>query len=410
MMEDAERIAEEDVGRELSAAEESSYWFGRGLDEILADPGGFVVRLGRKLLLLIGGRELSNNFDIYFFAHQSALLKVLMLRGPLYLPWGLVLPLALAGLVLARAGPPRRRVPIVFLLAYLPAVILFFVTARYRLPMLPVLSLFAGYALIHLWGQLRKGSRRAQAALGLLVVMLVVCGSNLVGGVTPSSAQGYHTLASVYRERGDFDQARRHYEMALARDSTLAAAASDLGLLYAERGHDSTAIPLFEQAHRHAPDNPTINFNLAAAYHRSGRWPEAAGLFEDLLREQPEHYEALHSLAMIMVDSGRLDSARVLFHRMTDPELEPARGYYNVGLTFSGQGKTDSAVYYFEKSLSADSTMAAAHYHLGMIALDQGRDREAIAGLRRFLRYWQGNPQTAAQVERMVDSLARAID
>ena len=83
-----------------------------------------------------------------------------------------VVPLALAGLV--AAWPLRRRLAILYLFvgSYLATVLLFFVTARYRLPAVPILCVFAGYGAVAILRWIKRSSQPAEGATARPVFLL----------------------------------------------------------------------------------------------------------------------------------------------------------------------------------------------------------------------------------------------
>src|SRR5207248_3876954 len=89
--------------------------------------------------------------------------------------FGVLVPLAGAGMFLA--WPLRQRVAIVYAMtaAYSVSVLVFYVFARYRLPLVPLLMLFAAHALVELvpavFGMVvrkRGPRRRLQPGTGVL--------------------------------------------------------------------------------------------------------------------------------------------------------------------------------------------------------------------------------------------------
>ena len=127
----------------------SRYFIGRSLEFLAADPGGYLLLQLRKLRQLWRGDEIPRNLDPYFARGWSWLLEGLLWIRGLAFPFGLVGPLALTGLVLYLRNPQARSpagdLLLLFAAAYMLAVVLFFVTGRYRLPAIPSLLLFAGY-------------------------------------------------------------------------------------------------------------------------------------------------------------------------------------------------------------------------------------------------------------------------
>ncbi len=141
---DAAVVAERALQRPLTGAEVSRYFRDRAVKVVLADPLGAVTIALRKARLFANAYEIPNNEDLYWTRAFSP-----VLRAPL-VGYGLLFPLAVFG---AGLGLKRRET---WLVAALPllvflAMLLTFVTARYRIAAAPGLILFAGRALGFLW-------------------------------------------------------------------------------------------------------------------------------------------------------------------------------------------------------------------------------------------------------------------
>jgi tetratricopeptide (TPR) repeat protein len=406
MMEDSEKIADEESGEKLNEFEQSSFWLNKTFDEIIDNPGHFIGLLGRKFLLLINGQELSNNFDLYFFAHQTTILRLLMWHALVYFPWGLVMPLAVCGLVLAPLWKRNILLLFLFICSYVLAVVLFFVTARYRLPLFPILAIFAGYALTQCWSVLRrKGLGGITTPLVILLVMLVVCNVDFLGYSGSSEAQGLHALASVYVKRGDDATAARYYRQALAADPTLTQASNDLAVLYLRHGETDQAIRLLKRAVTLAPGNVLIRLNLADCYNREGYPDSARAQLRIVLRKDPKSVEALNALALNYASAGLPDSARAYFQKLIDVSEPSANDYYNVGLTFAEQQNVDSAIVYYQHANKIDSSFAGAYFNLGYLLLGKADTLGAIRAFRSFMRHWRGDESKARQVDDILGKL-----
>ncbi len=406
MMEDAERIAEQDCGRELSDAEQSTYWARKAAGTIASNPGWFLTHLFRKFILLVEGTELSNNFDLYFFAHRTHLLKLLMWRSLIAFPWGILLPLAVAGLLLCRLWTTRQKTLALFLICYIPAVILFFVTARYRLPMVPVLVLFAAHAVVTIaaeWKQLRPALRAA--AVSTFLVMLVVCNTDVYSLAGQSEAQGLYTMASICEKQGDSVGGERYYRMALAKDSTLAEASNNLGLILTGRGAFDEASHLLQRAVRLAPGDYIMRYNLAYAYLEGGTPEEAVPLLKSVLEQIPGYTDAANNLGVAYLRLNQRDSAVAAYRHAVRENPAYADGYHSLGVVLSEMGETDSAIVYFRKGLQSAPIRADMHYRLGMLYVDRQATDSALVHLRSFLRYWHGDPRTTEKVRALVASL-----
>ena len=134
------------------------------------DPGGFVRLQVRKIGLLLQGNEIPRNQEIYPTRTWSPVLRALLWKAPgIAFPFGLLLPLAVVGL-----GVAGRRAPVLAASVVLLGltVVAFFVTARYRAPLVPLLALFAAAAVRWAVVEASPRARLAAAAVAAAVYLL----------------------------------------------------------------------------------------------------------------------------------------------------------------------------------------------------------------------------------------------
>ncbi len=407
-MADAERLAETDVGRELSATEHTRYWRSRAIKEMASHPGFLLKHLLRKFLLLIGGLELANNFDIYYLAYRIPLLSVLVVKAGVLVPWGVLFPLAVAGLFLLTGWTMERRVVAAFLLAYTPSLLLFFVTARYRLPMVPFLSLFASYALASGYGVLKRtrGGKRVLVT-GVFVIAALVSHIDFYGFGIENDAQGHQLMAALYKQQGNVAEAERYFRQALEADSTLPHANNDLGLLHLSRGETEPAIRLLQRAVRYEPEDYLLRYNLGTAYLNAGREADAVVLFQSVLEQAPDYSVAANNMGLAWLRLGYPDSALAAYRLITGATPDKPEGHFGVGYCYHLLGNTDSALVCYRRSLALDSTYGRALYGLGQLWLQRGATDSCRAYLTRFLEVSSGEPDLETEAARTLDSLAR---
>lgn len=189
------------LGRPLSRTEASRYWLGQGLRWIRENPRQYAVLLARKLLIFVNGYELPDNQN---FDHHRRLVPAL--RG---LPtWTFLFPLASAGFVLTLSAW-RDLLPLYVVGGgYLATVLMFFNFARFRMPLVPVLLVFAGAALARLPGLLSRPLRP-----GRIGATAVAAGAALVLALAPAGGDALHRgqsesdLAAVMARAGRMEEA-----------------------------------------------------------------------------------------------------------------------------------------------------------------------------------------------------------
>jgi 4-amino-4-deoxy-L-arabinose transferase-like glycosyltransferase len=248
---DAIQQAEAREGRALKPSEVSDSYVRRVREFWASEPRHAFELTLWKLRLFLTDRELGNNQDERFFAlHFGPVLR--------WLPFGfgLLLPLALLGLVLS-ARRARELFPLYALVpVYAASVVLFFVNARFRMPLVLPLAIFAAHALA--WGLDALRARRF-APLGaalLLASSFWAFVQHVPAGVRIDDAQGWWQLGVHYAQHGDPARALQNFDMALERDPRLARLHRDRGLALAQLGRVDEAEAELRRALELQRDDP----------------------------------------------------------------------------------------------------------------------------------------------------------
>jgi Tfp pilus assembly protein PilF len=299
----AEEVFRREHGRDpRSAGEVSSYWLGRTLDEVAADPAAWVGLMGRKLLLLVWDAEIPNNKS-YAFAllEESRLLPWLPVR------FGGLLALAAAGAVLGWRRADRHL--LLWLLAsailFALGVALFFVNARYRLPLWPLLAVLAGGLASSRLELAARGRLAAlAAALGLALAL-----PNWTGARLPSLGRDYFFRSIAWLDRGDLDRAAADADRAAALDPGELAAVFQQGTVALARGDDGRAHELFSRVAFQLPTEPRAFNNMGVAAERLGRVHEAYLAYERAVEVSATFSPAWINAALIDLRAGQLDEA-----------------------------------------------------------------------------------------------------
>lgn len=248
---DSIQQAEAHEGRALKPSEVSDSYARRVREFWAAQPRHALELTLWKLRLFLTDRELGNNQDERFFAlHFGPLLRWLPLG------YGLLLPLALLGLLLS-ARRARELFPLYALVpVYAASVVLFFVNARFRMPLVLPLAIFAAHALVCGFDALRA---RRYAALGAALALASAFWAgvhHVPAGVRQDDAQGWWQLGIHYAQHGDAARALEYFDAALERDPRLARLHRDRGLALANLGRASEAEAELRRALELQRDDP----------------------------------------------------------------------------------------------------------------------------------------------------------
>jgi 4-amino-4-deoxy-L-arabinose transferase-like glycosyltransferase len=211
------RRAEAETGRQLTLAEADAWWYARTWRFFADNPGEGARLLGRKALLLLNNDGLDATANMDFCARFSPV------PGWLALPAGLLLALGAAGLALAWRRSPEAAALAVLLLGQAALVVLFQVTPRYRVVLLPLASIFVGAGGAELASRLHRPWSRATLrslalplATGALVLGLSLVPLRLLVDKPGVAAQEHARLARYHLLRGPQALAAREYQAALA--------------------------------------------------------------------------------------------------------------------------------------------------------------------------------------------------
>jgi len=163
-------IAEGALGHKPKESEVSRFFFHQGFRFWIDEPGLAAYALMMKVRYFFCRQEYANNKCIYSFTEEFTPVIA-------WLPLGfwIIAPLGLLGLVLSLAA--RKKRPLFplwgFILFYTFSVVIFFVTARFRIPVVPFLTLYAAFCVVWFLRRIKKRAYKAVAGAGIVFAALL---------------------------------------------------------------------------------------------------------------------------------------------------------------------------------------------------------------------------------------------
>jgi len=387
--------AEDALGRKLKPSEVSDYHYKLAWDFIRQQPGKALALTVLKLRLFWSRYEIANNKNLYFWTERFTPIVRFLPLG-----FGVIGPLGILGLVLCR----RRGVELFplwgFVLVYMLSVVLFFCTARYRMPVIPVLILLAVYAVFQGVSAVRQ-ARWKSVAGGLVALAFATAFVN----VTPHTAAGPNDFISHVM----------------------------LGDLYDDHGRPELGVEHYRRALAIVPGDLAAAYGLGSALTKLNRLPEGIADFRRVLTgpriprsgETVEMLASVHSnFANALARTG--DYAEAIEHYRAAIGLEPRGGQgsdqFNLGLVLDALGRHDEALDAFEQVIEANPDFPPAHfdaglrtdpanprllYGLGHALLIRGQYNEALAPLGKCLRLDPGNVRARRHLKDALTRLGR---
>ena len=326
-LEDARSEAERAAGRPLKPSQVSRYWYGRALEWAGTNPGRFVAHQIRKFGYFWDGFELPNNQNYYYFSGLARLFQV-----PLLLGFGVIGPAALAGLVFAWGGR-RLTFPVAAVPATLIAVIVaFFVCGRFRAPLAPLLSIWAGVGLLTLP---RLVSMRKLKALGAGTLVLLFSAWFVNGDVhgfreRSTYSESHLRLGVFYETQGDPKRALSHYRSATETNPGFVEGWNNMGSLLAKQNDFSEAEEAWLTALQLEPDHPKALSNMAALEYRRGNAEAAVTHALRILNTSTRDSDALMNAGVVLGNLGNYGGAQRCFERLAG--LQPWNAHAVMGL------------------------------------------------------------------------------
>ncbi len=390
---DAIDLAEHALGRTLTPAEVSGYWTDRALAFITGQPGRWMALMGRKAALLVNRDEMLDTESQESYAEWSWPLRLLGWFGH----FGVLVPLAVLGAILG--WPDRQRLALLYGMTalYAASVLLFYVFARYRLPLLPLLLLFAAHAVTALVPggifrgiRLQPDSQRQKLRSRWIPIAAAVTAVAVAANwplLSPRLMQAITetNLATALNERGRRDEAIAHFARAAQLAPGYAPAYNNLGAALKAGGAIDEAIATYRQALTVQPDYPDAHYNLANALLAQNKFAEAEDHFNIALRTIPDSAGVRNNLGVALSAQGNRDAAVAAFQAAVAADPRSAKAYRNLGSALSDAGRTDEAIVALRQAAALDPKDAGIEYDLGSVLLEANRLDDAIAAFQAAL-------------------------
>jgi tetratricopeptide (TPR) repeat protein len=183
-------------------------------------------------------------------------------------------------------------------------------------------------------------------------------------------------LAQMAHRSGQIDQARQHYQKALAMDPKNLDALLGAARLEDREGRLDVAQMLYQRAAKTHPKSATAQNDLALCYARRGDLPTAARILDQAIRIEPRKALYRNNVAKILVEMNQIKPAMDHLAAVHTPAV----ANYNMAVLLSERGREQESTPFLQQALSLDPTMQPAREMLVQLTTPQpGMERSIVA-------------------------------
>ncbi|MDE1900240.1 MAG: glycosyltransferase family 39 protein [Alphaproteobacteria bacterium] len=313
-------VAEQQTGHALKPSQISAFWRDKAIDYARHHPAREVELLGLKFLAFFNDADRFDNYDFGFIRRHFPSVVNMLPRDI-----GVITALAIFAFILAwrTGGVPRDMVFLaVCAVVYTASVLVFYVTDRYRLPVIVFLLPLAGCAwpyAVAAWREKRKTALTV-AACGAVVTLALAFMPAL--DAVDHRAFDWEVLEAIADAKGDDDAVLRDFEKAESLSPVMAGAQA------------------FVRA--------------ATVYEKRGQAARAEKLIDDAVALFPQDGIALYNKGRLQALRGDIDGA--LATMRAAQKLTPTYGliYYALARLYDRKGDAAAAQAAIEQGLEID--------------------------------------------------------
>jgi len=409
----AERVAEMDTGREMKPSELSSYWYSRGFKFILGNPGQAMKLILTKLYFSWNAYEIESNRNLYAQREHSSLLSILLWHNIVGFPFGLLAPLTIVGIILAFKNWKRGYLLLMgFVFSYQVILLAFFVTARFRAPMLPFLIILAALTIDYVIRNRKHIPKLITPAI-IFTLALIACNTTLFGVKPGEESRTQQSKAAIFLRQNQVDSAIVYARKAIEENPDDPAGYDFLGTAYEMAGEHQQAIEAFSKAADLNRGDAFARTHLGYNYYQLGELERAAIQYTIALDIDSTIVDAYLYLGNVSRDLGRHGQALDVFERGYQYASDNVVFLNSYAIVLRESGSEEKAIEILERAVELDRQYLPAHTNLANMYFQGGQPVRAEAMYKRALEIDPDDIQTnlnLAQLYIQGDLPERAIE
>jgi len=374
----ARAVAEAATGESMKPSQVSRWWFGEGLKFIKDNPGDTFYLYIRKLRFVAGDYEVALNYDYYFMRTISFFHRI-------PIPWfGIIFSLGTLGIVASfRKYGYKGMIPALFVGLYALSILVFFITSRYRMPLIIPLFLFSGYSVKWLIDVVRQRHWLKAGLSAAGVIALFVASIWPIPGFSKTSgyADSYFKYAKIYFDASDIKKTAEYLEKAVTENPEHYQSLDKLGLIYGRAGDLEKAGEYYKKALDIRPDDPVANFNYGMTFYERGDVLSAGDYFVKAAELNPEYALAWRYYAECALAKRDLETAVLALENSISIIPGDAASRTLLAEIYFERGEFERAFNQAQLALTIDTSVPGANLVIAKYLFINGRFDEGMSFL-----------------------------
>ncbi|MCH7505007.1 glycosyltransferase family 39 protein [PVC group bacterium] len=296
---------------------------------IYQHPLDWIALQAQKLYRFFNEYEIPNNVNFYLMATFSNALKMVLVD------FRVIAILAIPGLFLSFKRTPHHRLFVCFFLGLFFSIFIFYILGRFRLPVVGLLCLSAGFTLERI---LTYSLNRKWLKLGTLGAILI--------------------LLSFFTRMPEEPVIRSNHFF-------------NMGLIYLKTTYFPQAEIFFRKALEKKPKYDRAAIQLADIYTRTGHLDEAEKIILEQILQSPGNHKLAVALGDIFIKRGKIDLAYEVFQGFEALDPKSPYPYYYYGVIEKRAGNHKKALQWFKKSYQINPNLPGLATQIEKISSDQ---------------------------------------
>lgn len=368
------------MGRDLTPSEVSAHWFAKSKKFIRESPMAELKLLGRKFALFFNGYEIPQIESYDIARERYATLRILFLNF-----WFLG-SLGVLGMIFAFADWRKYLLAHGYVVSYALSIVVFFVTARYRVQIVPVLALFAAYTILDVVPRYLNTVRRGFAVAGTYLVLLLLMHPSLFAWDEKEITfrEQVHEARRL-SEIGEYKSAIAEIDSAIQLFPKFAEGYLHRAIIHKEGNDLFKAIEDYSRALDLMPNLPGAHYDLAQTFRQVNLRQQAIVEYQRALQIDPLMIEAYNNMGITYSELKQYDRAIACFERVLEVDPRYVKAYNNLGAALAESGRHQEAIDTFNKAVRLDPAYANTYKNLAMAYVSLRQVDPAIQTLKKYL-------------------------